>query len=273
MDIGISIRRWHLSAALIAAAAVLSLAPTAAFAGGNPQHPASGIAPSFQEQTKSWTTHQWAMYNTKTSRARRTAGTRQVSSIAASVSSTPTSRTLNMGPWGLQQESPDYMCGPATISEMYSHYSINIPQGTAAADMGTNSAGTIRGSMQTESNKYQGYNPYVWTNVGPNGGGTVNNSGPADLKYYTADDIGNWGAAVAYDIETYGSHGYVLPKYNGVDWKHYFPGVAYTSLGSYIAVNDPHWPSQDWYSNTTLWYATDNFTGPNGSFVPNQVLY
>jgi hypothetical protein len=178
-----------------------------------------------------------------------------------------------MGPWGLQQESPDYMCGPATISEMYSHYSINVSQATAAADMGTNSGGTYRGPMQTESNAYQGYNPYIWTNVGPGGGGTDQQSGPSDLKYYTADDIGNWNAAVAYDIETFGSHGYVLPKYNGVDWKHYFPGVAYTGSGSSIAVNDPHFPSQDWYSNLTLWYATDNFTGPNNSFVPNQVLY
>lgn len=126
--------------------------------------------------------------------------------------------------------------------------------------------------MLNEAN-IQKSNTYVWANVGPGGGGTQNDSGPADLKWYTADDIGNWNSPVGFNIETFGSHGYQPPKYKPNDFKHYFPGVSYTSSGGSIAVNDPWWPSQDWYSNLTLWLATDNFVGYHGAFVPNQVLY
>src|SRR2546421_8738833 len=93
-----------------------------------------------------------------------------------------------------QEGGNDSWCGPASISMMYSHWGITVTQAQAASDMGTDSNGTSRGPMQTEANRYQSHNPYVWQNVGPNGGGTVNDSGPMDLYNYASDDISNWSA-------------------------------------------------------------------------------
>lgn len=83
--------------------------PVVASAGGDPARPASGLAPTFHEQTAHWTSRQWAIYNAKLSRlGAYRSGTRAGMQLAQlTATGTPINHSLNMGPWGLQQESPD----------------------------------------------------------------------------------------------------------------------------------------------------------------------
>lgn len=250
--------------AVAAACLATLLLPTAAAAGGDQSRWSADtrIAPTWSSQTHDWTPAQHSVYRAKFG---------QYQAIAHRTRPRDPIVTLDMGPWGLQAEYPQWNCGPATISMMYSHYGINIPQSQAAADMGTNStSGTYRGAMQTEANKYQTRNGYVWQNVGPNGGGGITDSGPDDLYSLTATDIyGNWGAP-AYNGRTWNpsAWGYPLWHYQSQDFYHYFPASAYDDGGSMIWVNDPWWPSTDGYDYHDIWKFTDNFWG-----VPNQVLW
>src|SRR5438105_5504885 len=226
---------------LISAASLFIGAPIVALAGGNPAQPTSDrqLAPTLSSQLATLTPAQLKIYKVKVaSHSTPTATSPRIANCpftgGPTIAAAPGTASCSYGPrtsvWMNQQQegNNNTWCGPATISMMYSHWSITVTQAQAASDMGTNADGTSRGPMQTEANRYQSHNPYVWQNVGPGGGGTVNDSGPTDLYNYASDDISNWSAPPAYNVETYAYyHGYPLWHYQGVDWKHYFPGYAF----------------------------------------------
>ncbi|MHB8313243.1 MAG: C39 family peptidase [Candidatus Dormibacteria bacterium] len=264
------------SSFLLSGAVVVALS-TVVLAGG--QHPtlAGGpsLAPTIQQQTAGWSSAQLRAYEAKlayvnshwvTPRAPSGSGPQVV--CCGGGGSVYTLSEINV-----QEGGNDSWCGPATIQDMYSVWGISVSQAQAAADMGTNSSGAYRGPMQTEANRYQGNNNYVWQDLGPGGSGTA---GAADLWNYTTADV-SANVAPAYNGETYSTyHGWPLAPYQGLDYKHYFPASGYNTANDTIAVNDSHCDATYWYGYYALWEFTDNFTtgwGGNGGFVPNQILW
>ncbi|TMD16139.1 MAG: hypothetical protein E6J00_01295 [Chloroflexi bacterium] len=275
---------------LISAASLFIGAPIVALAGGNPAQPTSDrqLAPTLSSQLATLTPAQLKIYKVKVaSHSTPTATSPRIANCpftgGPTIAAAPGTASCSYGPrtsvWMNQQQegNNNTWCGPATISMMYSHWSITVTQAQAASDMGTNADGTSRGPMQTEANRYQSHNPYVWQNVGPGGGGTVNDSGPTDLYNYAADDIANWNAPVGYNVETYAYyHGHPLWHYPTQDYKHYFPGYAYDYNNNLGVQDDFYGGEQDWYYYKNLWMAVDDMTtkfGGYGGFIPNQILW
>jgi len=261
---------------MLAGAVAVGLS-TAVFAGGLHPALASGpsLAPTIQQQMAGMSPAQRNAYEAKLANVQahwvvpRASGASSPQVVCCGGRGT----VYTLGEINVQEGGNDSWCGPATIQEMYSVWGISVPQAEAAAQMGTNSSGTYRGAMQTEANRYQGYNYYVWQDLGPGGSGT---SGAAALWNYTTQDI-LANVAPAYNGETYSYyHGYPLAPYQGLDYKRYFPASGYNTANDTIAVNDSHFDGTYWYSYYALWEFTDNFTtgwGGNGGFVPNQILW
>ncbi|MGH7904089.1 MAG: hypothetical protein ACREPA_08180 [Candidatus Dormibacteraceae bacterium] len=107
---------------------------------------------------------------------------------------------------------------------------------------GFDNSGTYRWAVPPTLNHFEQSNTYVLQQIGPGGGGTINDSGPSDLWSYTTVDI-NFNFPPAYNIETQSYyHGNPLWRYPNQDYKHYFPAQRYTPTGN-IWVDDPHPPS------------------------------
>lgn len=265
---------------LLTAIGLLMVGQTVALAGGDPAHPGTELqqGPSLASQLASMTPSQVSAYHSKIAAHAKFVARRGACPIGPARNTPACSYGPRTSVWMNQQQEGgnDTWCGPATVSMIYSHWSLTVTQSQAASDMGTNGDGTSRGALLNELNHYQSYNPYVMQQVGPGGGGTVNQSGPTDLYNYAADDIANYSAPVAYNIETDSYyHRHPLWHYQTVDWKHYFAGYAY-DYSNNLGVQDPHYGgAQDWYYYTNLWMAIDNMTtgwDGYGGFLPN-ILY
>jgi hypothetical protein len=97
-------------------------------------------------------------------------------------------------------------------------------------------------------NLHQSNDSYIWGDI----------SSGTDVWNDTAIDIGTSYFPVGYDGETFGSHGYPLDNYQGVDWKHYFPAYGYDQYSN-VYVADPHFDYLHKYSAQAVYYFIDNF--------------
>lgn len=234
--------RWR--AALFGLVAALALGlPTVAQASDGTQPvvskgagvDSSGVAPTFLEQTQSWTQAQRDQYAAKIASVERMETT-QPSSGARMISANIIATSV---PMGTQAQWTWYYCGPATASEMLQPYLYprQVDQNTLAGQLGTNQNGTNRAPFPGVLGGYESRNAYVWQNLtldSPN-----YNQGKADLWNYSYGDL-VWSFPPAYNILTMGPWGN-LPWYqqHGFAYGHYFPaGGSDTSYN--LLIRDPY---------------------------------
>jgi hypothetical protein len=247
---------------LVSLAALLLFAamPASALAAGRSKSNDPLNAPTFQQQSRNWTSAQWQTYNTKLQKIRLRANCPTSAYLPAC--GPPSSLYLAMGiTW---EGSADCACGPATATEMFNTLTqyFNSPPypyltlSQVEAQMGFScSAGTYRYQLLNEMNNgKQTVNTYVWQAV----------NSASDVHYYTQNDVG-YDIPIGYDGETYGPDGYPLDNYQKVNWKHYFPAYGYSPGWDYVA--DPHFAYDHGYTDRAIYLFIDNFP------YTNQVLW
>jgi hypothetical protein len=143
-------------------------------------------------------------------------------------------------------------------------YGVNIDQSVLGTEMGTTqSSGTSRSAMGVNLNNHQAQNTYVWQNLTYDPPNFPN--GTSDLTYYTQWDI-YYGFPPVYNVLTYsapgtpgeGGHGGPLWHWGNTRVWHYFPSSGYDVAAGQTRVNDPWWPSRDWYYFSNMMLAIDN---------------
>lgn len=251
---------------------LLGLWPQAAAASaGGRQKPSDPLwAPTFQQQTANWTSSQLAAYQARLSLVQNLRKSRSAPPSGAQTPDYcfygcfPNSHYMYMS--DIWEGSADCACGPASAAEMYTSYNYYYGDG-APTDLGTVenemashgwyscSNGTYRYGLADEMNLHQSQNNYVWQAVG----------GWGDVFDYSEADVAS-NLPPAYNGETYGPDGYPLDNYQGVDWRHYFPGYGYdANYNLYVA--DPHFGANHSYSSNAVYLFIDNFP------YTNQVLW